>query len=142
MPATADLEYEYDESDVCWIDDVSGFSGFQPAADSTTDIVADTIVQMQAVDADLKQQLAASGATRQPTATAPTGNSGVQFGAFSTPAAAAEQAGAIKSKMGLTASIEPTSIGIYRVRVNNLTEPDAQKIKGECAKHKLDCYVF
>ncbi len=92
-----------------------------------------------------------SAATAQsaPAATAPksqpanaAGNAGVQFGAFSTQNAAAVQVQNVKNKLGLTASVEPSGTGMYRVRVNGLTDGAAADIKSRATAAGIDSYIF
>ena len=70
------------------------------------------------------------------------GKSGVQFGAFSTYEAASVQANKVKSLIGLTPNIERNDGGLYRVRVNGLSESAAQSAKNNAMANGIDCYVF
>ena len=67
---------------------------------------------------------------------------GVQFGAFSTNSAAQKQVRMVKNKLGVSAIVEPTDSGLYRVRVYGLTEVAAQKLKSQATTHGIDSYVF
>ena len=71
-----------------------------------------------------------------------TGTTGVQFGAFSSRDAAEAQIQNVKNKLGVVAKIETAPNGMYRVRVNNLSENQAQNIKSAAATHGIDSYVF
>ncbi len=70
------------------------------------------------------------------------GLSGVQFGAFSSYDAAARQVKNVEQTLGVHASIEPASGGLYRVRVNNLAESAAQKLRNSATAAGIDSYVF
>ena len=71
-----------------------------------------------------------------------TGNAGVQFGAFSSQNAAATQVANVKNKLGVTATIEPTANGMYRVRANGLSDATAADIRTRASAMGIDCYVF
>ena len=70
------------------------------------------------------------------------GNAGVQFGAFSSQNAADAQVLNVKSKLGVSAVVEPNGSGMYRVRVYGLSESDAQKLKSSATANGIDSYVF
>ncbi len=70
------------------------------------------------------------------------GNVGIQCGAFSTYEAAANQVSRIKSVMGLSANIEKNDTGLYRVRVNGLSENYANQMKQIASQNAIDCYTF
>jgi D-alanyl-D-alanine carboxypeptidase len=70
------------------------------------------------------------------------GLSGVQFGAFSSYDAAARQVKNVEQTLGVHASIEPASGGLYRVRVNNIAESAAQKLRNSATAAGIDSYVF
>jgi len=78
----------------------------------------------------------------QPASQADTGGSGagVQFGAFSTEAAAEKQADRVRSAMGVNARAEKHD-GLWKVRAR-MGESQAQKIKSQCAGAGIDCFVF
>ena len=46
------------------------------------------------------------------------------------------------NKLGVSAIVEPTDSGLYRVRVYGLTEVAAQKLKSQATTHGIDSYVF
>ena len=71
-----------------------------------------------------------------------TGNAGVQFGAFSSRAAAESQVANVKSRLQANAVIETAPNGMYRVRVNGLTDGAAQKLKSTAIANGIDSYVF
>ena len=78
-------------------------------------------------------------------ATAPSvsgGGTGVQFGAFSSQSAAANQVANVKNKLGVNAVVEPTGTGLYRVRAYGLSETDAAQIKSSATANGIDSYVF
>jgi D-alanyl-D-alanine carboxypeptidase len=70
------------------------------------------------------------------------GNIGIQFGAFSSYEAAANQAKKVKSVTGLVADIQQNESGLYRVRVNGLSETSAQNAKNSAVANGIDCYIF
>ena len=70
------------------------------------------------------------------------GGAGVQFGAFSTYNAAQAQANKVKSATGLNAQIQQSDNGLYRVRVNGLSESAAQSAKNSALANGIDCYIF
>lgn len=70
------------------------------------------------------------------------GNTGVQFGAFSTVESAKNQAARVKKVIDLDAKIERNDSGLYRVRVMGLSESDAARIKDLAVANGLDCYIF
>jgi len=90
---------------------------------------------------------AAAPAYSKPTTSAPVANSvpgsaGVQFGAFSSHSSATAQVQNVKNKLGVNAVIETASNGMYRVRVNGLSESAAQQIKSNATANGIDSYVF
>jgi D-alanyl-D-alanine carboxypeptidase len=70
------------------------------------------------------------------------GAAGVQFGAFSSQSAAQTQVANVRDSLGITARIEPTSNGMFRVRANGLSESAAQKIKSDADGAGIDSFVF
>lgn len=70
------------------------------------------------------------------------GNVGIQFGAFSTYDGAANQAARVKSVTGLNANVERNDGGLYRVRVNGLSENYAGQMKQIAVENGIDCYIF
>ncbi len=76
------------------------------------------------------------------TAGATGGMSGVQFGAFSSRAAAESQVANVRAHLGENATIETAPNGMYRVRVNGLSETAAQKLKSSATANGIDSYVF
>lgn len=70
------------------------------------------------------------------------GNAGVQFGAFSSRSSAQNQVQNVKNKLGVNAVIETAPNGMFRVRVNNLSESSAQDISSRAKNNGIDCYVF
>lgn len=70
------------------------------------------------------------------------GSAGVQFGAFSSYESAKNQVNKVKSATGLTADIQQNENGLYRVRVNGLSETAAQSAKNSAVSNGIDCYVF
>ena len=74
--------------------------------------------------------------------TSTTGGAGVQFGAFSSQAAANTQVANVKNKLGQNAIVEPTGTGLYRVRVYGLTDVAAGELKSAASANGIDSYVF
>ena len=70
------------------------------------------------------------------------GGVGVQFGAFSSYSTAQNQVKKVKSATGLDADIEQNDGGLYRVRVNGLSESAAQNAKNLAVANGIDCYIF
>ncbi len=70
------------------------------------------------------------------------GNAGVQFGAFSSRDAADGQIARVKNTLGVAAVVENAPNGMFRVRVNNLSESAAQSLKSRAAAGGIDCYIF
>lgn len=70
------------------------------------------------------------------------GGTGVQFGAFSSYSSAQNQVKKVKSATGLDAEIEQNESGLYRVRVNGLSENAAQNAKNLAVANGIDCYIF
>ena len=83
----------------------------------------------------------ASTVTAPPTTHTP-GNAGVQFGAFASRDAAATQVARVRSALNVTATIEPAPNGMFRVRVNNLSDASAANLKLRAAGVGIDCYIF
>jgi len=76
------------------------------------------------------------------TTTYKSGGVGVQFGAFSSYQAASNQAKRVQSVTGLNVNIERNDGGLYRVRVNGLSESAAQNAKNIASNNGIDCYIF
>ena len=70
------------------------------------------------------------------------GGTGVQFGAFSTMDAARKQATRVKDVLGINANIERNDMGLYRVRINGISETDATNMKNSAMANGIDCYIF
>lgn len=70
------------------------------------------------------------------------GAAGVQFGAFSSESAARAQVSRVQGALGVTPVIESTGTGMYRVRVNGLSESSAADIKSRAVNAGIDCYIF
>ena len=70
------------------------------------------------------------------------GMSGVQFGAFSSRDAAMRQVKNVEQLLNITPVIEMASGGLYRVRVNNLSENAAQSLRNSATAAGIDNYVF
>lgn len=80
--------------------------------------------------------------TYVPAASTAPGTAGVQFGAFSSRAAATSQVDNVKNKIGVSAVVESAPNGMFRVRANNLSESAAQNIKSRASAAGIDCYIF
>ena len=70
------------------------------------------------------------------------GSVGVQCGAFSAYEAAQRQLSKVQSVTGLAPQIQQNETGLYRVRINGLTESAAQNAKNTAYANGIDCYVF
>ena len=70
------------------------------------------------------------------------GGVGVQFGAFSSYSSAQNQVNKVRAATGLDADIEQNESGLYRVRVNGLSESAAQNAKNLAVANGIDCYIF
>lgn len=80
-----------------------------------------------------------------PTYNAPSvsrGGAGVQFGAFSSRDAAAKQVANVKNKLGVVATIERASNGMFRVRANGITDAAATELRNRATNAGIDSYVF
>ena len=80
--------------------------------------------------------------TSQKPTVANSGGTGVQFGAFSSEYAAKNQVNNVYNKLGINAIVEPTSTGLYRVRVYGLSESAAQNLKSSATANGIDSFVF
>lgn len=88
--------------------------------------------------APVKKQMASAA----PASSYATGNSGVQFGAFSSRNAANVQVARVRDGLGINATIETAPNGMLRVRINGLSDGAAQKIQSNAAASAIDCYIF
>ena len=70
------------------------------------------------------------------------GGVGVQCGAFSSFQSAQTQAKKVSDVTGLSADIQQNETGLYRVRINGLSEGRAQNAKNIAGANGIDCYVF
>jgi len=70
------------------------------------------------------------------------GNVGVQCGAFSAYETAKNQANRVKSVTGFSPTVEQNVGGLYRVRINGLSENMAQNVKNTAGANGIDCYIF
>ena len=70
------------------------------------------------------------------------GTTGVQFGAFSSRGAAVSQQSRIRNLLGVNTYIETAPNGMYRVRINGLSDSSAKKIKSDAANAGIDSYIF
>lgn len=70
------------------------------------------------------------------------GGAGVQFGAFSSRDAAAQQVANVKNKLGVVATIEQASNGMFRVRANGITDAAATELRNRATNAGIDSYIF
>ena len=70
------------------------------------------------------------------------GAAGVQFGAFSSRAAAQKQQARVNNVLGVNTSIEQGANDMFRVRVNGLAESIAQRLHSDAMASGIDSYVF
>ncbi|MCM1293958.1 MAG: SPOR domain-containing protein [Muribaculaceae bacterium] len=87
------------------------------------------------------QSATAAAQPKSVTTATSVGSAGVQFGAFSSRDAAMTQVQNVRAKLGATATIEQ-SAGLYRVRVNGLSESAAQNLKSAATNAGIDSYIF
>ncbi len=70
------------------------------------------------------------------------GAAGVQFGAFSSRDAAANQVANVKSSLNVAPVIEKAPNGMWRVRVNGLSDAAASSLRQRASAAGIDSYVF
>lgn len=70
------------------------------------------------------------------------GGAGVQFGAFASRDAAAQQVANVKNKLGVVATIEQAPNGMFRVRANGITDAAATELRNRATNAGIDSYVF
>ncbi len=70
------------------------------------------------------------------------GNSGVQFGAFASSAAAQAQIAKVFKATGIKSGIETSPNGMFRVRATNMSESVAQSACTSAKSQSIDCFVF
>ena len=70
------------------------------------------------------------------------GSVGIQCGAFSSYNSAVNQSEKVKSITGMTPDIQQNETGLYRVRINGLSESGAQSAKNAASINGIDCYIF
>ena len=70
------------------------------------------------------------------------GGVGVQCGAFAIYESAKNQVKKLKNLIGVNPDIQQNETGLYRVRVNGLSEISAQNIKNTANANGIDCYIF
>ena len=70
------------------------------------------------------------------------GGTGVQFGAFSSRDAAMRQVKNVEQMLGVKPTIEMASGGLFRVRVNGISESAAQGLRNSATAAGIDSYVF
>ncbi|MBD5389351.1 D-alanyl-D-alanine carboxypeptidase [bacterium] len=112
-----------------------GAADAAPTAGPTTAVstAAPTPAPVQKTSAPKSSTPAASGAT---------GNAGVQFGAFSSQAAATEQVARVIKFLGVTPVVEPAPNGMHRVRVKNLSDAAAGDLKKRATAQGIDSFIF
>lgn len=112
------------------------------ATPSVSQTVSQTTAQTQSVPKTINQSYQVATSTAQQHAIGNAGGAGVQFGAFSSRDAAQEQVVHIKNALGVSAVIEVAPNGMYRVRVNNMSETAAQNLKISASAQGIDSYIF
>ena len=70
------------------------------------------------------------------------GSVGIQCGAFSAYETAQKQLTKVQSMTGLVPQIQQNDTGLYRVRINGLSESTAQNVKNAASAGGIDCYIF
>lgn len=76
------------------------------------------------------------------TSTTSSGNAGVQFGAFSSRAAANAQVANVKNSLNVSPVVETAPNGMFRVRVYNLSDAAATKLKQRATATGIDSFIF
>lgn len=70
------------------------------------------------------------------------GNTGIQFGAFSSTDAANAQVSRVQSALGIRPYIEDNGAGMYRVRLTGMSDSSASALKARADAAGIDCYIF
>ena len=76
------------------------------------------------------------------TTTFASGNAGLQCGAFSSRGVAMEQVARVMHFLNVTPTIEPNGTGMFRVRINGLSDSAAADLKSRASANGIDCFVF
>jgi len=84
----------------------------------------------------------ANTVTKPATVKLASGYAGVQFGAFSSRDAALRQVKNVEQLLHVSPTVEMASGGLFRVRVNNIAEDAAQKLRNAATAAGIDSYVF
>lgn len=118
--------------------------GFEMLQNGSASVVRETPTAQETVRAPVTSPIVQKYADDAPVVapTYATGGVGVQFGAFSSMDSANAMIARVRNATGAGAHIEPNGAGLYRVRVNGLTESAAQKLKNRATAAGIDCYVF
>ncbi len=115
---------------------------YAPAPQPTPQPATTFAAAYNAATAQAAPSYSAPKKTNAAVAATTAGGAGVQFGAFSSESAAATQAANVKNKLGVTATIEPTGTGMYRVRTYGLTDAAAANLSSRASAAKIDNYIF
>ena len=70
------------------------------------------------------------------------GSVGIQCGAFSVYNSAQNQSQKVYAVTGINPQIQQNESGLYRVRINGLSESAAQNAKNAASVNGIDCYIF
>lgn len=114
-----------------------GAANAMPTAAPTTSV--------SAAPAQTAPAVAKSAPVQKSAATKPapaSGNAGVQFGAFSSRAAADVQVARVIKFLGVTPVVEPAPNGMHRVRVKNLSDAAAADLKSRATSNGIDSFIF
>ena len=122
--------------------------GFKMLENGTAPVVLNTPVQnvqktnYNAAPMPENHPLAKYATNSNQTKKMSSGSAGVQFGAFSSRDAAARQVKNVEQLLHVTPTIETASGGLFRVRVNNISESAAQSLRNSATAAGIDSYVF
>lgn len=112
--------------------------GFEMLNAASPMVVKETVVESVRRPAPVSSPIVQKYAVDAPVV----GGAGVQFGAFSSDAAAQAMIARIKNTLGANAHTEMTSGGLYRVRVSGLSDDAATELKNRATAAGIDSFVF
>ena len=112
--------------------------GFEMLNAASPMVVKETVVESVRRPAPVSSPIVQKYAVDAPAV----GGAGVQFGAFSSDAAAQAMIARIKNTLGANAHTEMTSGGLYRVRVGGLSDTAAAELKNRATAAGIDCFIF
>lgn len=113
--------------------------GFNILDDGTDSIVVNTPSSVKPINEN--NPLSKYSTTPVKSVNYDNGHTGVQFGAFSSYDSAVRQIENVKRNVGVTPQIEQNN-GLYRVRLNGVSDSDANSIKNRALSVGIDCFIF